>query len=176
MRYLRPQPILLGPRNAPQAARRGFFAPCDGPSPRKSRAGERGQALLEMAFVVPLLLTLVMGIIVFGIALNTYVTLTNSATMGAQALATSRGQSTDPCATAVSAFEAAAPNLAPASLSFSFAFNGGAASAETSCSSQTLVQGQNAQMTVTYPCNLTVVGVNLAPSCTLTAQTAEVIQ
>ncbi len=176
MRYLRPQPILQGPRNALQVSGRDFFARRHGPSPRKIRAGERGQALLEMAFVVPLLLTLVMGIIVFGIALNTYLTLTNSATMGAQAMATSRGQSTDPCATAVSAFEAAAPNLTTASLSFSFAFNGGSATTETSCASQTLVQGQNAQMTVTYPCNLTVVGVNLAPSCTLTAQTAEVIQ
>ena len=47
---------------------------------------------------------------------------------------------------------------------------------ESSCTSQTLVEGQNAQVEVTYPCNLTVMGVNFAPGCKLTAETAEAIE
>jgi hypothetical protein len=96
--------------------------------------------------------------------------------MAAQTLSISRGQTTDPCATAVTAFESAAPFLNSKSLSFSFAFNGGTLTSETSCSSQSLVAGQAAEVQVTYPCNLQVYGVNLVPNCTLTAETTEAIE
>lgn len=121
-------------------------------------------------------MTIAFGIITFGVAINHYLTLTNSTNVGAQALAIARGQTTDPCNTAVTAFKASAPFLSTNSLSFSFAFNGSSLTSETSCASQTLVSGQAAEMQVTYPCNLTVYGVNFAPSCTLTAQTTEAIE
>jgi hypothetical protein len=91
-------------------------------------------------------------------------------------MAMSRGNTTDPCNTAVQAFYSAAPNLTQSNLTFTFAFNGGSGTTAKTCSSQALVEGQNAQVKVTYPCNLTVMGVNFAPSCTLTAQTAEAIE
>jgi Flp pilus assembly protein TadG len=145
----------------------------EAPSRRRAQAGS---SLVEMAFMLPVLLTIVMGVFTFGIALNKYLILTNSTTVGAQALAFARGQTTDPCATAVTAFEAAAPYLNTSQLGFKFAFNGGTLTTESSCTSQTLVSGQAAQMQVTYPCNLQVYGYNFAPSCTLTAQTTEAIE
>jgi Flp pilus assembly protein TadG len=144
-------------------------------SPR-GRKGIAGSSLVEFAVVVPLLMTLVMAMFVFGIAMNQYLTLTNATASGAQSLATARGQTTDPCNTAVLAIQAASPTLTQSNLKFYFAFNGGSLTQESSCTSQALVEGQNALVKVTYPCNLTVTGVNFAPSCTLTAQTAEAIE
>jgi Flp pilus assembly protein TadG len=144
---------------------------------------EDGQTLVEFAFVMPLLLTLVFGIIVFGIALNNYLVLTNATNISAQVLSISRGQTTDPCNTAVQAFYSAVPNLNKANLTFSFVLNGSSYSG-TSCSSSStttgaagnLVAGQNAQLTVTYPCNLNFFGYTPASGCTLTAQVSEVVQ
>jgi Flp pilus assembly protein TadG len=61
---------------------------------------EDGQALVEFAIVVPLLLMLVTGIIQFGLVFNKYITLTDAARNGAQTLAIGRGLS-NPCDPAV---------------------------------------------------------------------------
>jgi Flp pilus assembly protein TadG len=144
---------------------------------------ENGQAMVEMALVLPVLLLVVTGILTFGLAFNNYVLLTEATSIGARALAISRGATTDPCATASSAVIAAAPLLTPASLSFSFVLNGATYTC-TSCSSGSsttgaaanLVQGANAIVTVTYPCSLAVYGANYAPHCSLQAQMTELIQ
>lgn len=150
----------------------------------RNRAGhEEGQAILEFAFVMPVLFSLVFGIIVFGIALNNYLVLTNATNISAQQLSISRGQTTDPCNTVAHAFYSAAPNLTQSSLNFSYTLNGASYSG-TSCSSGStttgaagnLVSGQTAQLTVTYPCNLKFFGFNPASGCTLTAKISEVIQ
>jgi Flp pilus assembly protein TadG len=144
----------------------------------RKRKTDAGQALLEFALVLPLLLALVLGIIFFGIALNNYITLTNATNIGAQLLSFSRNQTTDPCQTTSQAVYAAAPNLTQANLKFTIALNGTNVvtnAASPSCSTAALVAGQSAAVTVTYPCNLTFFTFNPG-SCTLTAQTAEVIQ
>jgi hypothetical protein len=79
----------------------------------------------------------------------------------------------------------AAPLLKPGSLTFLLTLNGNTY-AGASCSNPgnsttqgaagNLVQGTGAKVTATYPCNLSVYGVNYAPSCTMTAQTTELIQ
>jgi len=46
---------------------------------------ERGQSLVELALVLPLLLLLVVGIIDFGRAYNNYIIITNAAREGARA-------------------------------------------------------------------------------------------
>jgi Flp pilus assembly protein TadG len=138
---------------------------------------EEGQALLEFAYVVPVMLTLVMGIVVFGSALNNYLVLTDATAVGARVLSISRGQTTDPCAATVTAVDGAAPNLKAANFKFSFVLNGTAYSGATCSGAQTnLVEAQNAQVTVTYPCNLKFFGFNPVPTCTLTAQTTERVQ
>jgi Flp pilus assembly protein TadG len=144
---------------------------------------EQGQAMVEMALVLPVLLLVVTGILTFGLAFNNYVMLTEATSVGARALAISRGQTTDPCATASSAVYAAAPLLASSKLSFTFVLNGTTYTG-ASCSSGSsttgaagnLVQGNNAVLTVNYPCSLGVYGANYAPNCSLQAQMTELVQ
>ena len=139
--------------------------------------------MVEVALVLPVMLIVVTGILVFGLAFNNYLLLTEGTSVGARALAISRGATTDPCATASSAMIAAAPLLKSASLSFTYQINGTSYSG-TSCSSGSttsgaaanLVQGASAVMTVSYPCSLAVYGANYAPSCSLQAQVTELIQ
>jgi Flp pilus assembly protein TadG len=151
---------------------------------------ERGQALLEFAFLLPVLMMVLLGMIVFGIAMNNYLELSNGAAAGAQAISISRGQTTDPCGTAAPPFHGAAPNLTTANLSFTFTITPPVGSTATAFGPATMgypptctgaaasmVQGATAQVSVTYPCNLKVFGINYAPGgCTMTAQTAEAIQ
>jgi Flp pilus assembly protein TadG len=51
---------------------------------RKGSAQERGQGLVEFALVAPVLLILVLGIVDFGWALRSWMTVTNSAREGAR--------------------------------------------------------------------------------------------
>jgi len=168
-------------QGAPAAACVEAFPKCT--QARRHARNEKGQAIIEFAFIMPVLLTLVFGVITFGIALNNYLVLTNATNISAQQLAVSRGQTTDPCNTSTQAFYSAAPNLNQNSLAFSYVLNGSSYSG-TSCSSTSttsgaagnLVSGQTARITVTYPCNLKFFGFNPASGCTLTAQVSEVIQ
>jgi Flp pilus assembly protein TadG len=164
---------------------------------RADARGERGQALLEFAYLLPILLILLLGMVAFGMTLNNYLEMTNGVTSGAQALAISRGQTLDPCATASGPFYAATPNLVAANAKFTITISpapGGSgttytlatnqaspscpATSTTTAPASDLTQGATATVKVTYPCNLKVFGVNFAPggTCTLTAQTAESIQ
>ncbi len=144
---------------------------------------QEGQAMVEMALALPVLLLVLTGILTFGLAFNNYVLLTEATSIGARTLAISRGATTDPCATASSAVIAAAPLLTPANFSFTFVLNG-ASYTGASCSSGSsttgaaanLVQGSNAIVTVTYPCSLVVYGANYAPHCSLQAQMTELVQ
>jgi Flp pilus assembly protein TadG len=143
----------------------------------------KGQALLEVALCLPMLLLLVTGIMVFGLAINNYLMLTNATNTGAQRLAVDRSYTTDPCADMAAAVKAAAPNLVYSNLTFTTTLNGTSYTG-TSCSSSSpstgaagnLVQAAPAVVNVTYPCNLVVYGKNFAPSCKLTSQTSVVIQ
>lgn len=62
---------------------------------RRCRCDERGTALVEFAFVLPLLLALVLGIVDFGRALNYYIDQTQISAEGARYLAVNR----NPCVT-----------------------------------------------------------------------------
>jgi Flp pilus assembly protein TadG len=147
------------------------------------RLTEDGQAMVEMALVLPVLLLVVTGILTFGLAFNNYILLTEAASVGARTLAISRGETTDPCATAASAIYAAAPLLVPANLSFTFVLNGksyqGAScnsGSSTTGAAGNLKQGSSARLTVSYPCSLVVYGNDFAPNCSLKTQVAELVQ
>ena len=134
-----------------------------------------------MAFTLPLLLLVITGICAFGLTLNNYLMLTDSVSVAGRQLAISRGNTTDPCATAVTAVTSAAPNLKPAKLSYTLVLNGTTYTG-TSCSSAStttgaagnLVQGSDATLSVTYPCALGVYGMKL--TCSLAAQVTEIVQ
>ena len=145
--------------------------------------GEEGGAMVEMAIVLPVLMLVVTAIFSFGITLNNYLELTNAVSIGARYLALQSQQVLDPCATAVAKIEQAAPYLKPANLTFTFVLNGTSYSG-TSCNSSSFTTGAAgnltsstpAQVTATYPCSLAVYGKNLAPSCTIVAQSTEMVQ
>jgi len=169
-------------------------------SARQVLAGdEQGQALLEFSLVLVVLVLLLLGIITFGMAFNNEITLTNAVNNAAQAVMSIRGGvSPDPCAVANTAIANAAPYLNnsniygsnPLSFSISaytntntpnttgpynvvFSTTGG-----PSCTGEAadLTAGQEVVVTATYGCKLQVFGVNFAPNCKLTAQTAESVQ
>lgn len=142
---------------------------------RVSAGSKRGSTVIEFTLVMPILLLTMTGMLAFGFALNNELVLTNAVNTGAQLLAFSRGQTTDPCATAYTAITSAAPSL-KTSLSLTFVINGSTYAATNTCAAAAanMVQGASAQVTGTYPCVLYVFSENF--SCHLGAQTTEFIQ
>lgn len=150
---------------------------------------DEGQSLLEFALCAPILLLIVTGISTFGLALNNYLVMTNAVGTSVQNLAMSRGNTLDPCHDTASAFVNASPNLNSSKLKFSFVLNGVSYGTYTGLSASTcssgststgaagnLKEGQSVQVTVSYPCNLSVYGRNYLSSCNLLVQTAEIVQ
>ncbi len=135
---------------------------------------DEGVSAIEFAIIAPVLLTIVLGVFQFGIAMNQYLNLTNAAAQGALTLALSRGTTTPYTAT-TTAIAAAAPNLVAARTTITVTINGVACTTDGTCSAA-LLAGQAALVRATYPCNLVVMGVNYAPNgCTLSAQSAQMI-
>jgi Flp pilus assembly protein TadG len=137
---------------------------------------ERGGSFVEFTLVMPVMLLTMTGLFSFGFALHNDLVLTNAVNTGAQLLAVSRGQTTDPCATAFTSITGAAPSLTTG-LSLSFVINGATYSATNSCTAgaANMVQGGSAQVTATYPCKLVVFGMSF-PTCALKTQITEFIQ
>ncbi len=142
-----------------------------------------GIAAVEFALLVPVLLAMLVGMFVFGVALNNYVTLTNAAQAGALQFAISRGDSTGkPYSDTISAISKAAPSLAQATLTITLKVNGTACTSDSTCQAALSTNaGQPASVTASYPCipgnpNLTVMAVSYAQSCTMTVNTTERIQ
>ncbi len=152
---------------------------------RPGARSEGGQASVEFALLLVLVLfPFFFGVLKVGILVNQYLELTDAVGIGARQLAISAGQTTDPCNTAATTIQRAAPFLTAANLTFTFVING-TSYPGVSCSSSSTTTGAAGNMapgaaltvTATYPCNLKIFGANLAPSgCTMTAQTTEIIQ
>jgi Flp pilus assembly protein TadG len=147
-------------------------------------AGNEGSALVEFALILPMMLMLTTGLLVFGVAMNNYIQLTNAVSVGARAVAMSSGITLDPCSTASSAIIAAAPGLSSSKMTFSYSLGGNSQSGP-SCSSSSLSSGAAAQLvsgstvvvTVQYPLNLSVFGRKFnANNAVLQASSSELVQ
>lgn len=136
--------------------------------------GNTGTAALEFAILVPVLVLLIFGGIQFGITLNHYSTLTSATRDGAREFAVSRGNST-PMTDTVNQIYNSAPNLNHSDLTVALAVDGKACTSDQDCSAA-LVSGAPATVTVTYPCSLTVGGINFAPGCSLKSETTERVE
>ncbi len=147
-----------------------------------------GQALLEFALVAPLVLLLALGMLIFGIALNKQLVLSNATELAAQEVAISRGQTTstnNPCEIAGTTFTNAAPDLDSTSVIFSMTLSGQSAipsttgassfSTATNCSSAALVEGQTVTLTVSYPYTASFINFG-TKSYTLTSTIEQVIE
>ena len=152
------------------------------PWPRETLSGLGrscdGSALVEFTLVVPLLITLFVGILQFGMLLNGYVMLTSATSAGARTFAISRGANT-PYTTAVNQIHSAAANLTSGSITITFAVNGAACTDDGTCKTAlTTAQGLPASVTTSYPCNLLTIisGFALAATCTLGSNMTERVE
>jgi len=157
---------------------------------------EKGQALIELALCLPILLTVVTGVMSFGIAIDNYMQLTDAVAVGARSLSLLRLNTTDPCAVSYAAVTNAAPALVlqgtisvTTTMYAPLATNGSgggqlgsyagrtcSSSSNTTGAAGNLVQYGGVQVTATFPCNLQVYGLNYWSSCTLSSRSTEVVQ
>lgn len=120
--------------------------------------------------VLPLLAVLLVGIIKGGILFYDYVVLADAVAAGARTLATNRANAA-PCTLALNQLTNAAYNLNTANITANISF---ATGDKSSCGdAQSLVEGDAATVSATYPCDMTIpfLGTNYWPSCTLSSQT-----
>lgn len=135
---------------------------------------QRGVSILEFAIAAPVMLALAIGTFKFGAAMMHQVVLTNAAAQGATALALSRGTTTPYTAT-TTAINNAASALTTASITTTVTINGTACSTNTACTAL-MTAGVTAVVRTTYPCDLSVMGINYKSGCTIAAQTAQMVQ
>ena len=105
---------------------------------------ERGQALVEFALVLPILVLLLFSVIQLGIVYKDYLALTDAVRAGARKAAVAR-LSGDPQGTAVSAVDSAAADLDASKLGVEV--------------DSTWKQGQDVTVTGTYPYEISVLGI-----------------
>jgi len=131
-----------------------------------------------MAVTLPLIMLIMTGIFSFSIAIYQKLQLAEAVSNGGHYLAVDRGD-TDPCLTVANAIYSAAPGLNQNSLSLTFTINGGASTGPT-CSGSTgasnMTSGGTAEIQATYPCSLSVYGMNFSSGCSLQTQITEVVQ
>jgi Flp pilus assembly protein TadG len=160
----------------------------------KLAKSEDGSALVEMALVSSLLLTMVTGILIFGIFEMQVMAITEGVSSAGRALSVAAGNTLDPCATAASAFQGAAPLLGSANLTYKLWLNptpSKGSSTETpengaSCAAPSLttvpasllVSGGSVKVTVTYnKCSLQIFGKNFMPGgCSISQTITEIVQ
>jgi Flp pilus assembly protein TadG len=135
---------------------------------------QRGVSMLEFAIAAPVMLALAIGTFKFGAAMMHQVVLTNAAAQGALTLALSRG-TTSPYSLTTTAIANAASTLTTASITTTVTIDGTACSTNTACTAL-MTAGVTAVVRTTYPCDLSVMGINYKSGCTISAQTAQMVQ
>ncbi len=126
-----------------------------------------GAAAVEFALLMPMLLLMLIGIFVFGIAISNYIVVTGSAQAAGLQLSISRG-TTAPWTDTLNQVYASAAALTRTNLTVTLSVNGVACASDAAC--KILLSsnaGQAASATVTYSCSLLVLGRDYAPSCRL---------
>jgi Flp pilus assembly protein TadG len=147
-------------------------------------SGEQGSALIEIALVLPILMALITGLCAFGVAFNNQLTLTQAVGAGGQYLQTIRTVSPangDPCASALTAIENAAPSLKASSINVTVTINGTAVETGSSCTAGATAfagsQGEPVTVAATYPCVLPIMpmgyGTKFVSNCQLSASVTE---
>jgi len=142
----------------------------------RSHSGhDSGQALVEFAWALPLLLMIMVAILKFGIFFYNFITLSNAVGTSARVLAVSRGAGSGPptaCSLAITTLDSAAQKLTTSQITTNLSTNSPAVfpSPDTSTCSA-LQSGDSAVVRATYPCSLVIFGYNVIPNCTLSSQT-----
>jgi len=141
-------------------------------------SGDDGQAVVEIALMLPAVLVLLSGIFSAGLFLSNQQALTQAVGIGGNVLAADRMNSTnDPCLDVYTAITTAAPQLTPSRITLTVTMNGTAVTAKTCSGDGTadLVEGTSASVAATYPCPLAVIGVSVVPGLNCTAKVTEMV-
>ena len=155
----------------------------------RAASHEEGQALVEAALVLPMLLVVGTGILIFGIFMMQVMSLTEGVGNAGRVLAVSGGVTLDPCAAAVTAIQNAAPLLKTSNLSYQITLNPGTgdvvyntstcpSTSTTTGAAGNLVSGGTAKIKATYSnCSLAFYGNNLSPGgCSISQSVTETVQ
>jgi Flp pilus assembly protein TadG len=111
---------------------------------------EKGQTMTEFALVLPILALFLFGVIQGGIVFNNYLTVTDAARVGARKGATSLYGGGDPAAAAEAAARGSADNLDDGELDVDVT------------ASPSWEKGSNVSVTVSYPYEVSLVGLVVA--------------
>ena len=128
---------------------------------KRRNKNERGQAVVEFAVILPVLLLILFAILQFGVVFNNYIQVTAAAREGARKAAVSRTLGTSAAETAATtAAKNAAPGLTAGSVNVTFP------------NSPTFAQGSDITVQVTYPYAISIIGLvvssgNLSSSTTM---------
>jgi Flp pilus assembly protein TadG len=136
---------------------------------RKGHPKENGQAIVELALVLPILMLLVLGIIQFAIMFNNYLSLTDAVRVGARQAAVSRTLP-DPTGAAIARVRTAArTSLRDVDLAVTVTpFDPGSGTASW-------VQGGDVTVRATYPYSISLLG-QVVKSGFLTSETTERVE
>jgi Flp pilus assembly protein TadG len=125
---------------------------------------EDGQAIVEMAIALPLLLLILTAIMQFGLMLNKAITLNDAVRTGAETLALYGGESTDPCDSAITSTVNSATNVGLSASQVSVTLASGDTCGSGSYPSRTgasVTAGNTGTVSATYPYSFSVFGVPL---------------
>ena len=137
---------------------------------------QRGSSAVEFALVFPLMLTMLFGILQFGLTLNNNVTLTDAARAGVRELAIGRSSATA-YNDAVNRFYGSAPGLVQANTTLTMTVNGVGCSSNATCQAALVAAtGLPVKLVARYPCDLKVMAIDFAPGCTLVTSTTQRVE
>jgi Flp pilus assembly protein TadG len=135
---------------------------------------EDGQALVEFALVLPVLLLILLAILKLGLLFNNYLTLTDSVRSGARFMALERGAAGNYCSATDAQVKNSASGLNPANITFTPSGSGVTFTGTDSCTS--LTQGNSITLQANYPCDFKLMGITFVPSCSLTVSASERVE
>ena len=116
-----------------------------------------GTVAIEFALVLPLLLTILLGIVQFALIFNNISVLTNATAAGALVFSQGRSlPSSTPYSTTVTQIQSAAASLVQANLTITTSVQGATCTGDAGCLTalKNAYPGGSASVTVTYPCPL----------------------
>jgi Flp pilus assembly protein TadG len=117
----------------------------------KRRNTDQGQAVVEFAVILPVLLLILFAILQFGVVFNNYIQVTAAAREGARKAAVSRSLGTSAAETAATtAAKNAAPGLNQSNITVTFP------------NSPSFSQGSDVSVQVTYPYSISIIGLVVA--------------
>ena len=142
---------------------------------------EDGQALVEFALVLPILLMVATGITSFGLVFYHYITIEDAVRSGARTLSLGRGNTApspnDPCTLAINETFNSAIDSGLQRNKITLVVGGQSMSQGCSGTGTAWTQGNQATVTATVPCTINIVGLNLScPGGNITAQATDAVE